>query len=276
VRVLNVNDAAKFVGDELGIELKSEILADLSLCGHGPTFIESPLSPRFRTDDLARWLAYAFPATECAYLENIEADEVRPTTVNPGPTFLIVSDPSPDAEYMRRQLIAFGANVIGPVYSPRTALRVVARGDFDAALLEMDEWIPAAAATARVLTERKIPYAYMTMLRDVPRIIANGGVEIRVPWSLEEVAYAIERKMPSALISRMEMTKLIPIDDDADWIEPPAHPGTKDCWYFEKHDDHPDIDGHRHAGRGYAATLPELDGLQRRGDEQQRYAAARR
>ena len=166
------------------MHLDANTLGALCLAGRGPALRHSLRFPDYQIEDLDRWAQYHFPPETCQELEEFEIAERVASTSNPGPTWLVVSHPSPDAEYIRDQLRAFECDVLGPVYSPRRALELAESATIDAAFLEMDWNVEAAITVAHVLTGRGIPYVFWTMLRDVPGTLSFGGTILRFPTKL--------------------------------------------------------------------------------------------
>jgi hypothetical protein len=204
--LLTASQVSAYLRKKWGVQLNPNTLGVLSLAGRGPTLWNWLGCSSYQTADLDRWAQYYFPPEDCKKLEDHELTEVAAPTTKSGPTWLVVGEQGPDAEYVRDQFLAFGCNVLGPVYSPRRALELAATEAIEAAFLDMDWNVEAAITVAHVLTGRGIPYLFVTKLRDVPGTLAYGGLMLRVPATFDDIVFTIRSYMPRELTDRMDLS----------------------------------------------------------------------
>jgi DNA-binding response OmpR family regulator len=79
-----------------------------------------------------------------------------------GKRVLVVEDEYLTADDLRRQLIAHGAEVVGPVASVNEALALIESRAIDAAVLDINLHAEIAFPVAFVLDERKLPFVFAT------------------------------------------------------------------------------------------------------------------
>lgn len=85
-----------------------------------------------------------------------------------GKRILVVEDEPLVAALVRRQLVSLGAAVVGPAPTVPRALAMVAAGDFDAALLDLNLRGESARPVADALRARGAPFAYATGYGETP------------------------------------------------------------------------------------------------------------
>src|ERR1043165_1929751 len=186
-------DAAKYLREKLDVRINASGLIALWQQGRGPKVSNLRAGPRYDPKDLDRWANYYVGVDRPFDYVNDSYEAMR-DTFDPRPRWLVVHEHSPDADYMRDQLTAFGCGVAGPIESARQALESASDSDIDAAIISMDWNIEAAIVIADMLIERKIPFLFITTFREVPSNILLGGTVLRVPCSFEDVPSAIRRR----------------------------------------------------------------------------------
>jgi hypothetical protein len=211
---MDVSEAASYLS-ESGFHVTEQALLTLVTSGRGPRVIWNALGNRvFAREDLDLYRQYQRDIDgyrdECDPAS--ESDEIAHLSAS-APTWLVVHEPSPDADVLKKQFSLFGCRVVGPARSGAEALKQAAAADVEAALIFMDFNIDAAIATADVLASRRIPFMLQTAISEIPGSILLRGTVLPRRTSLEDLAWAIELHMPRSLVDRMNTTNFI------DWSE---------------------------------------------------------
>ncbi len=225
--LLDAIRAAHYLKAYWDLSLAPHALLDLAAAGRGPALSLRRQGVFYEPEQLDRWAAYLL-GRQPYERETAEAqDDGRDA-----PVWLVIGRAGPDTDHMRKQLEAFGCRVLAQTASPTQALRLASQARLDAVLMWLDQNPEVVIALANVLLERKIPFIVQTLISDLPITLTSGGIVLRLPTSFDRIVEAIRERMPASLVSRMNLANRIPYDEEAEWMEPPAHPAIDTCYYY--------------------------------------------
>lgn len=224
-------EVAQYLREIHDLSISEETLVELSMSGRGPQHWNSLWGPAYETEDVAKWAEYHFRLRYSADSSHSPAAVPQEKT---GPRWLHVGDDGPDAEYVARQFEAWGCCVEGPHIEAEPALRAAAKLKLNAAYIAMDWSTEAAIAVCVTLKERRVPFIVQSNLLDMPRPFRFASAHVKASFSMEDLADTIRYRLPSDLQGRMDLSKLIPYDEDVDWYRRPDHPAMSHCYYNKK------------------------------------------
>jgi CheY-like chemotaxis protein len=124
---------------------------------------------------------------------------MTPKSVLSGRRFLVVEDESLIALDLAGTLQGAGAEIVGSVGTEREALQIIARTDFEGALLDANLHGRPVDAIATALTRRKIPFVFVTGYgRDaLPRAFTHVKV-LAKPFSQQQLLELVKGLMPES------------------------------------------------------------------------------
>ena len=118
--------------------------------------------------------------------------EVRIAPSAPQPRILLVEDDCDIASILVDEIAEFGCSVVGPASTVAEATAIASTSALDAALLDVELRLDSALPVAQILSDRHIPFAFMTgdeipegNFGNVPRLIK--------PFTLAELRDALHR-----------------------------------------------------------------------------------
>jgi hypothetical protein len=197
--LLDLREAAQYLTQRTEIGIDVATLSRLKSSGRGPVTLRAGSGHLlWEARELDRWASFVLGSRD---------DQPEPYYPVPshdscgGLTWLQVGPCSPDTEYLRDHLIAWGANVLGPVDLIRTAAVFADQADLTAAMIEMDSNIEAAMLLTGILQRRRIPYVMITALDEFPRSLGAEGLVVR--HSIDEIRFAMETRLPARAVAGM-------------------------------------------------------------------------
>jgi DNA-binding response OmpR family regulator len=130
-------------------------------------------------------------------VEPVRADDGAGRFARSQPRVLVVEDDSMIAAALSEDLREFGFVVIGPARSLAAAVAIASTSELDCALIDVALGGESALAVAQLLTERRIPFLFMTgdseclerTFKEVPALLK--------PFTVKELRIALQRILSS-------------------------------------------------------------------------------
>jgi CheY-like chemotaxis protein len=127
----------------------------------------------------------------------VDDREVRIVPSAPEPRILLVEDDGLIASMLVDELVEFGCSVVGPARTLAEAATFASTSALDGALLDVELGLDSALPVAQILSDRRIPFAFMTA--DVES--AEGRFDdvpvLEKPFTVAELRRALQHLMPA-------------------------------------------------------------------------------
>jgi hypothetical protein len=198
---LNAVEASKYIADATGLPIEPRTLRSLASVGRGPRCWRGgyPTDCMYGgTEAIDDWLAHAFGWRRHP-VEWVDAPRRVPETAR----WLLVDSRGPDTDFIKDHLEGWGAEVVVQdnygLHGLHEAGLCAGRGDYDGAIISLDESIEAAVAISEILYDRHLPFLCITYtVTDIPSSLHRGGFVLRRPWMSEVEALLDDRFPPAA------------------------------------------------------------------------------
>jgi CheY-like chemotaxis protein len=125
------------------------------------------------------------------------ADAGRGLAQSPQPRVLIVEDEYLIASYLTADLNELGFVVIGPAHNLADASALASTSALDCALIDIALGEQSALPVAQILTDRHIPFVFMTGSSESPDGPFQSVPALLKPFTVDELRRALQQLLPS-------------------------------------------------------------------------------
>jgi len=110
---------------------------------------------------------------------------------------LVIEDNSLLASVLTSDLDEFGYSVVGPVGSLAEAIALASTSIFDGAIIDVELGEESALPVAQILSDRHIPFLFMTGLMERPEGAFHDVPTLEKPFTVEQLRCALQQLLPA-------------------------------------------------------------------------------